>query len=347
MMRLRRCLLVIAACCTWDATAQGTPQPAEGARPAAAAAAAPLETPEWLYPVDPVLARAARAPQPKNPPKLDDQAPLGVPGSDVTFTRARIDDPFDPPDWRPSAHGPAPAIVAKGRKPNVWACAFCHSHTGQGRPENAALAGLPEAYLRQQLRDFRSGARKPLGPEAYQPSLGMHKAAKGLTDQEIDDSARYFSQQKLLRRVWVIEGLNMPRLEPVAWVYKEIGGMDSIEDRLLEATPDIERHERRDDRLEYNAYVPPGAIAAGKLLVTRGGSGKTQPCAVCHLQTLRGTDQIPPINGRSPTYTLRQLLAFRNGTRTNAQAAQMTPVVEKLELDDMIAIAAYLGQLSP
>jgi hypothetical protein len=41
------------------------------------------------------------------------------------------------------------------------------------------------------------------------------------------------------------------------------------------------------------------------------------------------------------------MLAFRNGARQGANAAQMTPVVEKLELEDMIALAAYVGSLYP
>jgi cytochrome c553 len=324
-------------------------QAAPAAQRTQAAPAAPMtaiEIPDWLYPIDPKAPKPGRPPP--APPKWDDKELLSVPGSTVQLTRAQINDGFSVPDWRPAAHGPMPDVVAKGRKPDARACAFCHSPTGQGRPENASLAGLPAAYIKQQMLDFRSGARPPVGPDTYLPSRNMHAASKRLTDQEIDEAAGYFSAQKLLRRVWVIEDSRMPRVEPAAWVYAELaGGMDETTNRIVEATPDLERHERRDDRLEYNAYVPPGAIATGKLLVTKGGSGKTQICATCHLQNLRGTDQIPPINGRSPTYTLRQMLAFRNGTRANAQAAQMAPVVEKLTLDDMIAISAYLGSLYP
>jgi cytochrome c553 len=60
-----------------------------------------------------------------------------------------------------------------------------------------------------------------------------------------------------------------------------------------------------------------------------------------------GTDKIPPIAGRQPTYLLRQLLAFRNKTRTGDAAKQMEPVVEKLTLGDMIDLVAYVGSLYP
>jgi cytochrome c553 len=227
------------------------------------------------------------------------------------------------------------------------ACAYCHTPTGQGRPENSALAGLPEAYFKEQLRDLKSGKRKPSGPEAYLPTWNMQKIAKAMTEEEIEASAKYFAQQKLRRRVYVLESLRIPRAERAAWIYEEVGGTEDLEDRLLEVTNELARHERRDDRLEYLAYVPPGSIGRGKRLVVTGDGGKTQACATCHLANLKGTDKIPPIAGRSPTYQLRQMLAFRNGTRANEAAAQMNPVVEKLTLNEMIDIVAYLGSLSP
>jgi cytochrome c553 len=60
-----------------------------------------------------------------------------------------------------------------------------------------------------------------------------------------------------------------------------------------------------------------------------------------------GTDKIPPIAGRQPTYLLRQLLAFRNGTRTGDAAKQMTPAVEKLTLNEMIDVVAYVSNMYP
>jgi len=53
-----------------------------------------------------------------------------------------------------------PEVVARGRKPQVHACGYCHLPDGQGRPENAPLAGLPAAYIEAQVAAFRSGARR-------------------------------------------------------------------------------------------------------------------------------------------------------------------------------------------
>lgn len=310
------------------------------AAPPVIAPGAPIPVPEWLFPIDPKsLEKNAK------PVKLDDVEQLEIPDSKEKFTQARINDPFNAPDWRPD-HLPMPEVVAKGRKPAVMACAHCHTPTGQGRPENSALAGLPEAYIKEQLQDYRSGARKLLDPEQFLPSVNMLKIAKAMTAEEIDASAKYFSQQKLRRRVYVIESLRIPRAERAAWIYEEVGGTEDLDDRLLEVTNELVRHERRDDRLEYMAYVAPGSINRGKLLVTKG-ENKTEACAKCHLAKLMGTDKIPPLAGRSPTYLLRQMLAFRNGMRTSEAARQMTPIVEKLTLEEMIDVVAYLGSLYP
>ena len=360
-----------------------TPAKPAAAKPAAAKPAVPalpepkIPYPEWLFPIDPdalaaakkLLAEAAKPPPPpkkpdpkkKDPakPEADKTEPeepdagelLTIPDSDQKYTQKRINNPFNAPDWHPESHGPMPDIVAKGRKPKIIACAYCHTPTGQGRPENSALAGLPEAYIKEQLLDFRSGKRPAIGPEDYLPSRGMLAVAQAMTDEEIDASAKYFAQQKLGRRVWVAEGVNIPRAEPSDWVYKEVNGNEELGDRLVEVAPDIVRHQRRDDRMQYTVYAPPGSQARGKRLVTTGKDldkkEMTQICATCHLANLKGTDKIPPIAGRSPTYLLRQMLAFKNGARLGENAAQMTPVIEKLELDDMIAIVAYLGSLYP
>ena len=342
MNRTNVCVLACLLACV---TARAAPEPVP------VPAGSPIPVPEWLYPIDPKSLEK----NPK-PVKLDDVEQLEVPDSSQKFTQARINDPFNAPDWRPNDHIPMPDVVSRGRKPAIMACAYCHTPTGQGRPENSALAGLPEAYIREQLHDYRSGMRKLSGPDEYLPGVNMLKIARAMTEEEIDASAKYFSQQKLRRRVYILESLRIPRAERAAWIYEEVGGTEDLEGRLLEVTNELARHERRDDRLEYMAYVPPGSINRGKRLVTTGkgvdgqgdsNSAKTVVCATCHLPKLMGTDKIPPLAGRSPTYLLRELLAFRNGKRSSEVAKQMAPVVEKLTLAEMIDVVAYLGSLYP
>jgi cytochrome c553 len=58
----------------------------------------------------------------------------------------------------------------------------------------------------------------------------------------------------------------------------------------------------------------------------------------CHAEQLGGWGP-----GRSPSYIVRQLLAFRNRARTDPGAEIMTPVADQLDLDQMVAVAAWMG----
>jgi cytochrome c553 len=73
----------------------------------------------------------------------------------------------------------------------------------------------------------------------------------------------------------------------------------------------------------------------------------TPACASCHGPDLRGVGLIPPIAGRFPVYLVRQLLAFKSGTRSTPAGAPMRLVAATLDLDDMISAAAYAATQAP
>ena len=56
---------------------------------------------------------------------------------------------------------------------------------------------------------------------------------------------------------------------------------------------------------------------------------------------------MPPIAGRSPSYVVRQLVDFQNGTRNGRWSALMKPVVANLTVSDMVSIAAYTASRTP
>src|SRR6185369_15091172 len=111
----------------------------------ASAQSAQFSVPDWLFPRNP--------PAPANPPPPDDVKLIHIPNSDAAFTQAQLGNRFFVPDWHPAAHEPMPDIVAHGHNPDVFACGYCHMPRGQGRPENAPLAGLPAPYIVQQVKD--------------------------------------------------------------------------------------------------------------------------------------------------------------------------------------------------
>src|SRR4051794_26724135 len=111
----------------------------------------PQDFPDWLFPLDPPVS---------TPVTWDSTQLLSNEHSKLHYTQAQLKDLFNAPDWFPESHDAMPEVVIHGRKPDVFACGFCHTPSGQGRPENASLAGLPASYIARQLEELRSGVRK-------------------------------------------------------------------------------------------------------------------------------------------------------------------------------------------
>ncbi len=301
----------------------------------------PSDVPAWAFPLNP--------PAPSNPAPFDKVLSLHVSNSKASFTEAELNDLFNAPDWHPTSHSEMPSIVADGRPPDVYACGFCHTPGGQGRPENASLAGLPAAYILSQVADFKSGARRSAWSGPYGPADRMTHAVTNATTEELLSAAAYFAAQSLQPRVAVVESARVPRSHVVGWVYvaEKDGGGEPLGQRLLEFAPDAVRHENRDDEMRYIAYVPLGSIDRGKLIAQAGSDSPANACSSCHGPQLRGVGLIPPIAGRSPTYILRQLLAFQTGSRSGAAGLPMRTVVKNLKIGGLIDAAAYAASLPP
>jgi len=295
--------------------------------------------PYWAYAIDPDTTLA---------PAKPDNAPRHVPGSDAAFTPAQVEDFFRPPDWHPAGHPAMPEIVAHGRKPDVYACGYCHLPNGQGRPENASLAGLPAGYIVRQMADFKAGLRKSSEPR-HKPVAAMIANETKANEQEIQAAAAYFSGLKPKRWIRVVETSTVPKTRVVGWmlVPSDPAGTEPIGQGIIETPENVEQTELRDDASGFVAYVPEGSIKKGKALATTGGDGKTAPCAKCHGPGLSGSGSVPSIAGRSPSYIVRQLFDIQNGSRNGVLTRDMRAPTAKLTLDDMVAIAAYTASLRP
>ena len=295
------------------------------------------EPPAWAYPVNP----------PGLKPSPDDGTLRRVPGSTATFTLTQVRDRYFSPVWYPEEHPPQPEVVARGRKPDVAACGFCHRAYGPGGPENANLAGLPAAYIVQQSADFKTGARKTSVPKRnIDQKLAMFQAA---TDAEVAAAAAYFSALKPRRIIKVVETDTVPKTFITANHLAAVntGETEPIGQRIIEVPEDLERFISRDTHAVFIAYVPVGSIEKGRALATSGGGGKTVACGTCHGPDLKGLGPIPGIAGRSTNYTVRQLYDFKHGFRAGPFAVQMKDAVARLVEEDMLAIAAYLATQAP
>ena len=297
--------------------------------PFSAAAADDLD---WAYPVTP------------KPEPLDSVVLKQMPGSSRQYTQAQIDDPFNAPDWYPDEHPPMPPIVAHGIKPTVQACARCHLPSGDGHPESSSLAGLPVAYTIRQMAAFKNGDRKGIR------TTNMVAFAKAMSDDDVRAAAEYFAALK--PNVWtkIIETDTVPKTYVGAGAMRFAvpeGGTEPTGNRIIVLPQDRERAHSRDAHSGFIDYVPTGSIAKGQALVATGGNGKTIPCAICHGPSLKGLGEVPAIAGRPPIYVVRQLHDMQKGNRTGSLVELMKAVVAQLTVDDMVALAAYLGSLEP
>jgi cytochrome c553 len=298
--------------------------------------------PYWAYAVNPPVGKS------DGKAEAVDNSAKHLPGSEAAFTVAQTHDFFNVPDWHPDGHPVMPEIVARGRKPDVFACGYCHLSNGQGRPENSSLAGLPVVYVVQQMSDFKNGLRKSSVPE-HLPVANMIKYETLANEQEIAQAAAYFSGIKPKPWIKVVETESVPKTHIAGWmlVVSEPREMEPIGARIIETPENLERTELRDDASGFIAYVPVGSVAKGKALATTGGDEKTVACGKCHGADLKGLANVPGIAGRSPSYVVRQLFDMQDGARAGAAEQFMKPVVAKLNVEDMISLAAYTASLNP
>jgi cytochrome c553 len=264
-------------------------------------------------------------------------------GSTQTFTETQIHYDYGPADWFPEDHPAMPEIVARGRQSDTLrACALCHYPNGHGKPENASPAGLPAAYVLQQLHAFRDGTRKSGDPRKANANE-MIQIARYMTEAEMKTVAEYYAAIPRMPWIRVVESDTAPRTRVgVNGLFVPLAGNDTepLGQRIVEVPENPELTERlRSPRSGFVAYVPVGSIARGEEIVTTGG-GKTVACTICHGPSLLGMAIVPGITDLPACYLVRQLYDVLVGAR---ESPLMKPVVAQLDESDMIAIAAYLA----
>ena len=305
------------------------------------AQAAPQQSglPAWAYPDV----------QPGHEAAPETSGPRSVPGSTVHYEPAQLKDAFFAPDWHPEEHPAMPPVVAHGRKPDVWACGYCHRADGPGGPENTSIYGLPFEYIVEQMADYKSGKRSTAVPGRV-PQDAMIRIAKAVSDEEVTAAARYFSSVKPRSNIRVVETSRVPKVYVATWLWAFEPGAPATEplgERIIDTPASLERHENRDSHTQFVAYVPTGSVRQGAAIVNGKMPSKAPACGTCHGKSLTGQGAVPGIAGRYPSYVVRQLYEFQTGIRAGQGAAMMVPVVGQLSTQDMIAIAAYLASLKP
>ena len=274
--------------------------------------------------------------------------PFHMPGSALTLSRAQVDQAVGPIDWYPADHPPAPAIVRGATSSKTTPCAECHAFNGAGYPGSADLAGLPAAYIIQQVEAFRSGERLSALPD--QPNTAeMIKVAQSVTPEELSQAAAYFARLPRVRWLNVVESDTAPRTVPDKYGWLDLspdGGTEPVGDRVVELSDNLQQSFLGDDHIILTDYAAKGAIARGRAVAETGGGAGT-PCAACHGPQLRGTAIAPPIAARPAAYIARTLWDIRVGARRGQAVAQMQAPAKGLAPSDIRDVAVYLASLQP
>ena len=101
-------------------------------------------------------------------------------------------------------------------------------------------------------------------------------------------------------------------------------------------------------KLASAATFDESKLAAGREIY-KGGNLQTgvPACQACHGPNGSGTAGIgyPQLGGQYVDYTLAQLKAFKEGTRSNDDKMLMRSIVEKMSEEDMVAVANYIASL--
>lgn len=296
----------------------------------------------------PPQAAAPRTPPVTPPNPAPPDAPLlQAKGSRLQFTQQQVNNSYGPADWFPDSHPRMPEIVAHGKPGVARACGLCHLADGRGRPENAPVQGLPEAYFVQQLHDFQQGLRRSADPRKAN-TLEMENIAKTLTEDEIREAAAYFAGIKVPKYVRVVETEKVPATRVQGEIYFVTDGPEeAIGVRIIETPEDAVETRLRNPKSGFIAYAPIGSIKRGEALATTGGNGRTTACAVCHGPGLKGLGPVPNLAGRSPSYLARQMYDMKLGTRKGAMVALMLPVLANLTDADIVDLMAYISSIEP
>ena len=174
------------------------------------------------------------------------------------------------------------------------------------------------------------------------PPNAMIQDAKAAHDDEIKAAAAYFSSFPFKKWIRVVEAKDVPKSKIAGSMHVPTNdGNEPLGQRIIELPENLERTELRDAASGFVAYVPVGSIKKGESIV------KARSCGTCHGADLKGIGPVPPLAGRSPSYTVRQMFDMQVGVRKGVWSPLMKQAVDKLTIDDMIAIAAFTASREP
>lgn len=99
---------------------------------------------------------------------------------------------------------------------------------------------------------------------------------------------------------------------------------------------DVAEYFNSQTRVRSTFKTDPAIVAAGKALA------EEKQCIACHQAGFKGLGEIPRLSRQKQPYIVRQLKAFRDGTRKNEV---MAPLAQQLTDEQIEALAQYITGL--
>lgn len=193
--------------------------------------------------------------------------------------------------------GPAAAGDPAAGQTKAAVCAACHGADGNSpNPQWPTLAGQIPEYVSKQLHDFKAGRRSdPL----------MSPMAQPLSDQDVQDLAAYFSQQK--------------------------------------AQPGSGKAEvaAQGEKLYLKGRQRPTVIACTGCHGPTGAGNQAWGKTLAAPPTVLA----PALSGQHVGYIVKQLKDYRGGQRKNDVGRVMRDIASRLTDQDIVALAEYITTL--
>ncbi|MFO1099396.1 MAG: c-type cytochrome [Xanthobacteraceae bacterium] len=217
-----------------------------------------------------------------------------------------------PSAQRSNPNADAPPL--QGKTLAAARCSSCHGADGNSPdPQYPKIGGQNADYLRTQLRAFKSGARR---------SEIMSGQASAITDAQIAELARYFSDQSVKPDV-----VNDPQLADL--------GARIFHSPSREAPPCMACH-------GGDGFGPGGRMGGG-MGGGMGGMGGHMGAMPGHMRMMmENIGDVPNLFGQHAAYTMQQLDAFATGMR---DSTVMGRIAASLSPRDRRAVAEYLSGL--
>ena len=223
-------------------------------------------------------------------------------------------------------------------------CMQCHLANGGSHPESAAIAGMPVAYIIEQVHAFRDGERVDVRTGR------MVQVAKTISEEDLKAAAEYYAAIPPDRQKWLktVVGTEVPK-GPAPFggggfrYHAPEGGMEPLPAGMVVETAEDDDLVRARDQIDggFVQYVRPEDMALGEKIATEG------KCGTCHGPEYKGKGDVPRLAGQHTVYLIRQLKDMQTGARKDKRVAVMKPITDTLSDREMVAVSAYLASKSP